>query len=174
MTDASKQVGRLHPRIQAVVTDTGVLTPFFFKWLITLWERTGGFDDAVTATQIDQFGFSSNSLLTDDQIEEVVQSTEVLRSQALPLTQQFISRSVSSSYTANPFELVSMTAQGTISLPQYPHDNDQVKLFNKNGKRITLSGNGNTIDGETAFITVRKSTLLDIQYFSEIGEWVIV
>lgn len=174
MTNPSTQTGRLHPRIQAVVSETGVLTPFFFKWLVTLWERTGGFDDAISPAQIDQFGFVSNSLLTDEQIEEVVQSTEVLRSQPLPITPQFISRSVSSDYDATSFELVSMAVKGTISLPQYPNDNDQVKLFNKNGKQITLSGNGNTIDGETAVITIKKNTLLCVQYFSEVGEWIIV
>lgn len=166
MASPSTSPGRLHPRIQAVVSDTGILTPFFFKWLVALWERTGGFDDAIATLESSEFGYTSNNLLTEDQITEVPQT--------FPLTQEFTSRSINASYIASPFELVSMTVSGTISLPAYPTDNDKVKLFNKNGKQITLSGNGNTISGETEFITVRKNTLLCVEYFADIGEWIIV
>lgn len=168
----SKMAGRLHPRIQAVVTDTGVLTPFFFKWLVALWERTGGFDDAITPSVNNEYGFTSNFLLNDDQVAEIEQALVLQR--ALPGPQEFISRNISSDYTVSPFELVSMSVKGTISLPAFPNNNDKVKLFNKNGKRIKLSGNGNLIDGETSITTIKKNTLLCVEYFVEIGEWIIV
>jgi hypothetical protein len=171
MTDPSTSPGRLHPRIQAIVPDTGIMTPFFFKWLVSLWERTGGYDDVISTIENTGYSFIGNALLSDDQTEEILDFQAV---QKFPTPQDFISRSINANYTASPYEVVSMTVAGTISLPPYPTDNDKNKLFNKNGKRITLSGNGNTIDGETSIITVRKNTLLSVQYFAEIGEWVMV
>ena len=43
----TKHVDRLHPRIQAVDPQSGLLTPFFFKWLVQVFERIGGPDDAI-------------------------------------------------------------------------------------------------------------------------------
>jgi len=162
--------GRLHPRIQAVDTESGLLTPFFFKWLIGLWERSGGFDDAVASLETVSFTSVTNTITEN---EELLVSSQI-QAQAIPFQQDFTSRSVNTNYTASPYELVSMTSSGVISMPPFPNDNDKVKLFNKNGNQITLSGNGNSISGETSIITVRKNTLLSIQYFAEIGEWVIV
>jgi hypothetical protein len=45
-------VDQLHPRIQAVDPQTGQITPFFFKWLVAMWERSGGPDDAVAAIEL--------------------------------------------------------------------------------------------------------------------------
>lgn len=161
--------GRLHPRIQAVDTESGLLTPFFFKWLIGLWERSGGYEDAVASLETVSFVNVTNTITEN---EELLVTSQI-QAQAIPFQQDFTSRSVNTNYTASPYELVSMTNNGNISLPPYPNDNDKVKLFNKNGSQITLNGNGNTISGESSIMTVRKYTVLDVQYFSEIGEWVI-
>lgn len=40
-------INQLHQRIQAVDPNTGQLTPHFFRWLVYVWERTGGPDDAI-------------------------------------------------------------------------------------------------------------------------------
>jgi len=164
----TNHVDRLHPRIQAIDPDSGLLTPFFFKWLVAIWERTGGHTDYISTIQNSIYTFNNNIVISElDDIGIPIVGQD--RSVSL----DFISREVNTNYTASPYELVSMTNNGIISLPPYPNDNDKVKLFNKNGSQITLDGNGNTISGESSIMTVRKYTVLDVQYFSEIGEWVI-
>ena len=41
------QLDQLHPRIQATEPETGLLTPFFFRWLVQLYERVGGPNDFI-------------------------------------------------------------------------------------------------------------------------------
>ena len=48
-------VDQLHPRLQAVDIKTGELTPFFFRFLAQLWERTGGPDDFINAIENTQY-----------------------------------------------------------------------------------------------------------------------
>jgi hypothetical protein len=76
-------VDQIHPRVQAVNLETGELTPFFFKFLVKIWERTGGpndfIDDALNDDTYESGTIDSNLVA----LEQRVQALELDRDMAV-------------------------------------------------------------------------------------------
>lgn len=63
---------QLHHRVQVVDPETGLLTPFFFRWLVALYERTGGPDDLIANTEM-QLNLNPNDPRLNDLLNKVQQ-----------------------------------------------------------------------------------------------------
>lgn len=145
-----RHVDRLHPRITAVDIKTGVLTPFLFKWLIALWERTGGPNDFVDEEEADEYDTNivDTNLLT---LSKRVASLEVevdLGRTDYAYQKFFKAREVSAAYTTKYNEILICTAVVTITLNPYAKISEQVYIKRTNGK-VTIVG---TIDNKSNLI----------------------
>jgi len=76
-------------------------------------------------------------------------------------------------YTTTGAERVLCNAAITISLDATPADDTRVYIKRINGS-VTVSGNGNLIDGETSIILSREYTTLLFVYSSTLSNWYIM
>lgn len=172
---------QLHPRVQLIHQD-GTPTPFFHKFLVSLREKTGATGDTIQEIEIGELhepGVETGYVVeVDENIEpydfqpgiEVDEGDFHQQSQQIPV-QSFTSVTKNINYTALPFEYVAMISDATIKLPAEPNDNDQVIVWNVNGKKIITHGNGKKINGDTQTISLRKNTTIVYQYFVDLDSW---
>jgi len=76
-------------------------------------------------------------------------------------------------HTAEGNQTVICTDSLTVTLALEPLDRDLVVIKATNGN-VTISGNGNNIDGNSSVIIRRNFTGLDMEYSSEADAWFIV
>jgi len=131
--------------------------------LFQLWNRTGGPDDAIAEIQTSEVYDHSLGAIGEDELagDEFNYYPE----------RQYRSVTVTQSMTANAFDFLAVTQNATIDLPEYPDADDVVTVLNVNGKSVTVSGNGNLINGETETVSTRKNTTINYQYFADLSAW---
>jgi len=176
MTHTTDQI---HPRVQLINQD-GTPTPFFLKWLVSVWEKTGATGDIIQEIEIGELhepGVETGYVVeVDENIEPydfqpgVEVDEEDFYQPHIPV-QSFTSVTKNFSYTALPFEYIAVTSNATIKLPAEPNDNDQVIVWNVNGKKIITHGNGKKINSDTQTISLRKNTTIVYQYFVDLDLW---
>lgn len=88
----------------------------------------------------------------------------------------FSSVSTSTAYTTTGLEdLVIATASLTVSLNASPDDGETVKVKRATtAGYVTVSGNGNTIDGDSTFTMVNNYGSFTFKYVEDAGEWLII
>jgi hypothetical protein len=75
-------------------------------------------------------------------------------------------------YTAQPSDFVNAKNNITVTFPEYPEQNSVIIIRNGDGSRITLNGNGRTINGEIGGYLYRQTTSIPFYYFIDDNEWI--
>jgi len=194
----SNHVDRLHPRIQAVEPTTGVLTPFFFKWLVQVWERTGGFGDFIADATIQSVEISSSSLAygIQDDIEDINrqlsvnsdsrigdlqnQIEDIRRELALvPRTswnlEEFQLLTTAIAYTTTGKQVITVTSNVTITLNANPADKELaiIKRLTTAGT-VTISAGAKTIDGLASYDLITNYECAECMYSYPNNAWIII
>lgn len=191
-------VDQIHPRIQAVNLETGELTPFFFKYLVQLWERTGGPGDFIADFEdSDEIGLTNTQTVEVDKrvtaltnernldspsskISELEKQITALRNEIdlSPLwqTRQFFDVKVFSTavnFTTFDDAIVIATSNVTITLNANPKDQEKVIV-----KRVTAAGTVTistaSIDGSTTYDLIVNYEAAQCVYSSIASAWYIV
>lgn len=122
--------------------------------LLSVYERTGGPDDGIAAIE------TSISAL-DERIDGL----------ALQTLSSIVT--TATNYTINAAgQIVRVTAAATILLPAIPTNGYICAVESQTSGVVTVSGNGNTIQGDTTDSIYVADTLIIYQYFSLITSWV--
>lgn len=79
---------------------------------------------------------------------------------------------VSSNYTAVPWDWINAKSRATITFPKYPADGDEIIVANGDGSRISLDGNGKNINGSSNGKIQLKYTSIRFKYF--LTEWLAI
>lgn len=130
-----------------------------------LWTKTGGGGDSIENITIEQN-------YTWDALEDIETGDSLSSMFGLETAaQSFNSVSTNQDYTMVAFDFVNAKSSSTITLPEYPEQNDVVIIRNGDGSRIKFLGNGKDINGESSGAITRKGTTLIMQYFLDDDEW---
>lgn len=171
---------QLHPRVQ-FTDQEGLLTPFAFKFLASVYEKLGGPNDLIQELEVGELyepGLETGLLIeTINDLESHEFQHQEQEEGDYPISQvpvqMFTAVTKNTSYTALPFDFVAMTTDGEIKLPENPDDNDQVMCVNVNGTNITFDGNGKYINDDTTAVSSQKNTTVIFQYFIDLDKWFI-
>lgn len=120
--------------------------------LFQLWKRTGGSEDLVADT--------AESEIFD---QDIARSSDFL---SLPVTVTAVD------HTSTESEIISCTntSEITITLNDIPDDGEKVRV-KRTASKVVVSGNGNTIDGDTTVIITAKHAAPTFIYTVDVGEW---
>lgn len=165
-----RHVDRLHPRITAVDLKTGVLTPFLFKWLIALWERTGGPSDFVDEEEADEYDtniIDTHVIALTNRIKSLEMEMDIGRSD-YAYQKFFKSRELSINYTTKYDEILICMAAITVTLNPYAKINERVYIKRTNGK-VTIVG---TIDNKTNLIINHDNASVTLVK-TQTGWWIL-
>jgi O-glycosyl hydrolase len=78
-----------------------------------------------------------------------------------------------SNYTATNYDYINASKGSTITLPRNPVKDCFVVVRNSDGSKISIIGNGRTVNSKATATTRNKGTSLDIYYFIDTDEWFI-
>lgn len=191
-------VDQIHPRIQAVNLETGQLTPFLFKYLVQLWERSGGPNDFIadmedtdeiglTNTQTDEVNKRITELRNErnldspsSEIAELDKRITALRNEIdlSPLwqTKTFFDVKLittSANFTTFGDAIIVATSNVTITLNANPKDQEKVVV-----KRDTTAGSvtisAAAIDGTTSYVLLMNYEAAQCVYSETNSTWYIV
>jgi hypothetical protein len=161
---------QLHPRVQAVNPETGLLTRSFFRWLIQLYERTGGANDLIETANFD----SSNMFYSESKISELEKELNSLMIESIGGHSSYFefynfkAKEISANYTTFRNEILICTSNITVTLNPRPEMSERVYIKRTNGK-VTISG---TIDGKTDLILTADNASVTL-IFTQSGWWII-
>ena len=82
--------------------------------------------------------------------------------------------SVTSNYTAVPWDWVKAKSRSTVTFPKYPENGDEIIVANGDGSKITLDGNGKNINGSNTGKIQLKYTSIRFKYFLDDNEWLAI
>ena len=128
------------------------------------WERSGGPDDAVSEQAVREF-YPWPSGITEDDLGSSYNFNSSIQ------TSHFRAVTITSNYTALPFDFINAVNGSTITFPQYPEENSVIIVRNGDGSSIKLNGNGKNINGSSTGVLQRKSTSIEFYYFIASNEW---
>ena len=162
---------QLHPKLQAVEPNTGLLTRPFFRWLVQLYERVGGPEDFIASVDIRELSLLglTDSKITEQEKEIAALDVEVSsgRSTYFDLY-TFPAKEISADYTTFRNEILICTASITVTLNPYPKMGERVYIKRTNGK-VTIVG---IIDNKTDLILTADNAAVTL-IFTQSGWWII-
>lgn len=129
-----------------------------------LRQRTGGASDDVAESGTREL----YPWVIDDPKEEVVNL------QVETKLREFRGVTVSSNYTAVPWDWVKAKSRSTVTFPKYPENGDEIIVANGDGSKITLDGNGKNINGSNTGKIQLKYTSIRFKYFLDDNEWLAI
>ena len=142
----------------------GPFMDYMMRFWYDLWVRTGAGDDHISNQSIRE--------VYPWTVDEDKNDLSYIRfDQSLPEL-DVISTAVNRTTAGDEINIVTSTV--TISLNAIPNDLEAVHIKHATTGTVTISGNGNTIDGETTILVYKKYTSLHIIYSVDAGEWLIV
>lgn len=198
MPNTINNPGRLHPKIKCINPDTGLLEPFFFKWLVSLWERTGGFDDYIAIGEISNVEITNTSFASDIQTEfESIEKALAVSSDSRIATLQdqiddvqreaalnqivtwniddFQLLTTAVNYTTTGKQIITVTSNVTITLNANPLDKELaiIKRLTTAGT-VTISAGAKTIDGLGTYDLIVNYEGVECMYSYPNDTWIIV
>lgn len=187
----SNHVDQLHPRVQFVDTNSGLLTPFAFKWLVQVYKKLGGPQDFVDDNdnsfeytvneamianlqknvenlQYDNENYSDSKLKQiENQLSEL--ETEIMIGRSVYLDHlTFPAKEISADYTTYKNEILICTDAITITLNTKPKYGERLYIKRTNGQ-VTIVG---TIDGKTNLIINGDNASVTLVYTAN-GWWIL-
>lgn len=170
---------QLHPRIQAVELDTGLLTRPFFRWLSQLYERVGGPEDFIADTEIGDLYESSISEsrtdVTKKQLEDL--ETEFYMSPIWNTYNFFTTKvfSTSTAFTTYDNCIVIVTSNVTITLNANPKDQEKAIIKrNTEAGQVIIASSPINIDGMSTYTLLVNREAAHCVYSEKDNEWFIV
>ena len=139
--------------------------------IFQLYHRTGGGIDIIGADNA-QVAINTGDIAQN--VVDIATNTANIATNTAALVNlylDYVSSSVDYSITAGEYLYASNGI--TVTLPLSPTDKESIAVHNADGTKITISGNGNNIDGVSSLVTVRKNTSLRMTYYTTGGQWVI-
>ena len=82
----------------------------------------------------------------------------------------FTAKTITSNYTALPFDFINAVNGSTITFPQYPEENSVIIVRNGDNSTINLNGNGKNINGSSTGVLQRQGTSIECYYFIDSKE----
>ena len=194
---------QLHPRIQAVEPETGLLTRPFFRWLTQLYEKLGGPSDFIQDLEIGELyepGITDSQLivvkkqLNDLQNEldvspiwetkytEIKKQLEDLQNELdmspIWTTNNFFTTKVFSTGTAfTTYDNCIVVATSNITVTLNPNPKDQEKAIikrNTTAGEVTISSSPINIDGASTYVLLMNYEAAHCVYSATDNEWFIV
>lgn len=154
------------PRQFLADEETREFFEYFVRWAHDMWVRTGGGTDSIEAATIEEKYPWPLAPPAEDRFSVPSYSFNVS-----PAVDRFNPVSTTENYTAVDYDFINAKSTSEITLPEYPRDGGVVIVRNGDGTKITIKGNGRSINGETTGIIYRKGTALTLQYFIDDNEW---
>lgn len=141
------------PNINVAFTDNnGLLTETAYRFLISLWERTGGHDDTVDATDNNQYFWDSTSAF---------------------LSGDYVLVTTSVDYTTQGNMLIVVTGQADIYLNNNAADKETV-IIKRAFPNIPVNVYADAIDGSTSYQMIVNYEAIHCVYSIENASWYIV
>lgn len=137
-----------------------------------LRQRTGGSTDEVSENStresypwiLDDLKTENITLSHESKSEEVHYHYETSQ-------KGFRGVSVTSNYTAVPWDWVNAKNGAKVFMPQYPSDGDEVIVRNGDTRSIHIDGNGKEINDNDCIVIYRKGNSIRFKYFLDDNQW---
>lgn len=128
-----------------------------------LFRRSGSGEDLTSATTVrETYSWEVDQSVNDD-------LNALFNTQDQELSFNAITKATD--YTLVSFDYVNFTANATATFPQYPRENDKVKIRKGGGSEVKLNGNGKSINGSTTGSLYKDETNITFTYFIDSDEW---
>ena len=149
------------------------------RFLHDLWLRTGGGDDSIASSDVEETYPWSFSEAPESNVQSLFQIQPEQPSNVQNLFQNNIDTSlgklnaitVSTAYTAQANDFINAKGGATITFPRYPDDSEIIVIRNGDGTQIRLDGNGKSLNGQSTGILNRQGTAIEFYYFIDSDEW---
>ena len=153
------------PRRDEFFTRDGVPTPRFITWIEALTIQTNTSTTEIINTNVrETYPWPVNQLA--DEINAFQYSAIQQQEQAV-----FTAKTITSNYTALPFDFINAVNGSTITFTQYPEENSVIIVRNGDNSTINLNGNGKNINGSSTGVLQRQGTSIEFYYFIATDEW---
>jgi len=148
----------------------------YFDQLERILEQLYGFSTTDLVGGVDESSANENQIalllgLVSDLSVAVADLASDTHGQLVP--QEYRAVTVTTNYTALDKDFVNAKSGATITMPEFPSENDTIIIRNGDGTKIGLSGNGKNINGSKTGLINRQSTSLVLQYFIDTDEWLV-
>ena len=135
-------------------------SPTMFKFLndlvfniFQLWKKLGAASDPFQDAGVEIDGIPKLDVLEQIKSDVIITSVDV---------------------TTAGDQIIICNEKITVTLNDTPDDQELVRVQSVVNGKLTIEGNGNTINGETNAIIRRKYTTWDILYSVELDGWIII
>ncbi len=145
--------------------DTRHYFEYLNRFLHDLWLRTGGGDDSVASSDVEETYPWSFTAEPENNVQNLFNSQDAGMGGALNCI------TVSTAYTAAANDFINAKNGATITLPQYPNDSEFIIVRNGDGTAIKLNGNGKSLNGSATGTLSRRETCIRFNYFLDSDEW---
>ena len=153
------------PRRDEFFTRDGVPTQRFITWIEALTIQTNTSTTEIINTNVrETYPWPVNQLA--DEINAFQYSAIQQQEQAV-----FTAKTITSNYTALPFDFINAVNGSTITFTQYPEENSVIIVRNGDNSTINLNGNGKNINGSSTGVLQRQGTSIEFYYFIATDEW---
>ena len=153
------------PRRGEFFTPDGMPTQRFITWIENLTVSTNTNTADIVYTNVrESYPWPVNQLA--DEINAFQYPAIQQQEQAV-----FTAKTITSNYTALPFDFINAVNGSTITFPQYPEENSVIIVRNGDNSTINLNGNGKNINGSSTGVLQRQGTSIEFYYFIDSNEW---
>ena len=118
----------------------------------------------------DVLGLPSGDLVADSINKDLYDSTNFV---SFIKTEPYV-QVMSSDFATSGDEEYICTSGLTVTLNDYPMDREKVSIKSTTNENVVIDGNGKTVDGNTSYTIVVQYEGINIQYFVELDEWLIL
>lgn len=137
-----------------------------------LRQRTGGATDEIAESGTREL----YPWVIDDPTQETINYNFDTRNEEVhyhfdSVVREFRGVTVSSNYTAVPWDWVNAKNGITVFMPQYPSDGDEVIIRNGDTKSIHIDGNGKDINDNDCIVIYRKGNSIRFKFFLDDNQW---
>lgn len=167
MTDTNRTPYNQLPDEWAFHPEKGPFWRDILDQLRQLRDRTGGDQDTVTNITIRESYPWPQEAIDYEEGQEIAALYSGIP-QDIP---NFRAVTVTSAYTALPFDFINAKLSAKIKFPAQPEENSVIIIRNGDGTTISLDGNGKNINGEKTGRLLRKGTAIHFHYFIDTDEW---
>lgn len=169
---------QLHHRLQVVNPEDGLMTPFFFRWLVQLYERTGGPTDSIGNIESEILYIR----VTDSQLTDLKNKLDGLHiefevSPAWQSNDSFNLKLFSKSADFTTYESCIIVATSNITVTLNTNPKDQEKVIIKRATtagEVTIASSPINVDGAATYKLIMNYEAVQCIYSQPDNAWYIV
>ena len=140
-----------------------------------LRQRTGGSTDNIQENSTRE---SYPWVLEQPRVENInlnhETSNEEVHYHYSSVMREFRGVTVTSIYTAAPWDWIKAKSRSKVIFPRYPEDGAEIIVANGDGTEISLDGNGRNINGSSTGKIRLRYTSIRFKYFTDDNEWLAI